>query len=533
MAPDAHTESSLTPSTAGHSSAQADVFGGNKKSSKPKEKAKIGQATISAMDKTSIETKTSKSSQSPFTASIHNPSKVPADMKTVKVDNLVGGFHDYHGTPVINKNDKNVAEEVITTTFYLSTVLESTEADVTPIVTKSWANVCSSTIQRKASTSSILQQKAVTQDDTASSRTPTTPAEFPALSTVSSGPTSLRIEPQKSGINQGTSISPTEKLQVVDDDGQHLAPTESVLSVADFPAVLPPSPPVTAASPSVSYAKVAQSPAKPDTPTLTETNVWASKEHSALVEQPLDNLYVMIRQERQGLLKGPQITIHSGTEAVTGIFKRAAMAASSVLNAHFVKNPEVFEYHLSPEDTVDPRAIHYLLVSYMHGISKDLEACAVPWLNTFSQNVALLRAARKLGMEPYTKHILTSHVIYLKDHIPSYEEIAIIERNKTWEKDPLWTKMLNNLCYARHMRYLPDPDNFEAFLEDHPVLRKAMEVTDSYFYSRSEERHAEMLRRNAEANETVEPAKRKADAQSGEGLGMVTVEEAVATQLLG
>jgi hypothetical protein len=39
------------------------------------------------------------------------------------------------------------------------------------------------------------------------------------------------------------------------------------------------------------------------------------------------------------------------------------MAASSVLNKHFAKNPESLDYHLSAEDIVDPDAIRYPLSS--------------------------------------------------------------------------------------------------------------------------------------------------------------------------
>jgi hypothetical protein len=203
---------------------------------------------------------------------------------------------------------------------------------------------------------------------------------------------------------------------------------------------------------------------------------------SVVFNQPLDNLYVMIRQEREVLLKGPQITVYSGKFAVGGIFKRAAMAASSVLNKHFVKNPGLLDYHLSTENIVDPDAIRYLLDTYIHEMSRVVVPYAAEVQDKFSKNIAILRAARKLGMEPYTKHILNVHVDYLKEFIPSYEEIAIVEFNKTSDKDPLWTNMLNHLTYARHNEYISDPYNFEVFLEKHPVLKRAMAIADRYFY---------------------------------------------------
>jgi hypothetical protein len=102
--------------------------------------------------------------------------------------------------------------------------------------------------------------------------------------------------------------------------------------------------------------------------------------------------------------------------------------------------------------------------------------------NKFSKYIAILRAARKLDMEPYTKHILNLHINYLKEFILSYEEIAIGEFDKTSNEDPLLISMLNHLSYARHNEHIPDPHDFEAFLEKYPVLRRAIAIADRYFY---------------------------------------------------
>jgi hypothetical protein len=273
---------------------------------------------------------------------------------------------------------------------------------------------------------------------------------------------------------------------------------------------------------------------------------------SPVVNQCLDNLFVMIRQQRQALFEGPLITLHINQIAINGIFKRAAMAVSRVLNEHFTMYPKSIEYRF-PTDVLAPEAVRYLLMSWMWEVSQDFEVFAVPVQDTFAKNVTLLRAARFLGMERYTKHILTAHIDYLKTALPSYEEIAIVEHNATSDQDPLWTQMVNHLCHDRFKKLFPDPDDFAVFLEDHYRLKAAMESADDYFSNAAKKRwernqaagragwqvieeerrtrwkqnETEKHGRIAKEKKAAEPLKRKMDAQGGSGLMMATEEEAM------
>lgn len=199
------------------------------------------------------------------------------------------------------------------------------------------------------------------------------------------------------------------------------------------------------------------------------------------VKQDLDNLFEMIRQQRLKLVRGPQITFYIGEIAVHGVPKRAAMAASSVLNDYFTKNPAELTYHCS--DTVSPKAVRVLLVSWMKETCKVFEAYPVPEQKTFAQSVAVIRAARSLGMERYTEPLLADHVHYVSACLPSYEEIIIIEQSAVSSKDPLVTAMVNHLCHDRYEGLIPDPKKFAAFLEKHPILKSAMAYTDHYWRS--------------------------------------------------
>lgn len=166
----------------------------------------------------------------------------------------------------------------------------------------------------------------------------------------------------------------------------------------------------------------------------------ATSQHTPVVDQPHDNLYTMIRQQRELLFHGPLITAHIGDRSVTGIYKRVAMATSSVLHKYFSKHPESVDFTV--QDYIAPEAVEYMLVTWMNEIRHEFEVFAMPLQSSFSINIAILRAARLLGMELYAKWILTKHVEYLRENIPSYEEIILVERNKASDHD---RKYLGNI----------------------------------------------------------------------------------------
>ncbi|KAF1919153.1 hypothetical protein BDU57DRAFT_132248 [Ampelomyces quisqualis] len=204
-----------------------------------------------------------------------------------------------------------------------------------------------------------------------------------------------------------------------------------------------------------------------------------AKSTSSVCDQSCENLYVTIRQQRQALFQGPKITLHAGSTAIGDMYKRVAMAASPVLHKYFVEHAERLEY--SFQGDIAPGAVWYLLDTWMGDIRDVFEVYAVPGQDSFIKNVSLLRAARMLGMEQYVRHILEVHVKYLKNKLPTYEQIVIVESNATSDKDPLWTSMVNHLCHDRYKQMMPDAEDFGAFLEGHPRLKAAMASADAYF----------------------------------------------------
>ena len=260
---------------------------------------------------------------------------------------------------------------------------------------------------------------------------------------------------------------------------------------------------------------------------------------SLVVDQGLENLLEMIRPKRQALLKGPRITIHVGDTSVTGIAKPAAMAASSTLQKHFARNPQSMEYRFS-RGQIHPGAVRLLLIGWMQDICNEFEAHAIPSQKTFAEDIALLRAARLLGMQNYCPHIMADYINYLKSELPSYEEIVAVEKNAKSDNDPLWTTMVNHLCHERYKGLIHDAEEFERFLEKYPRLKKSMKAADAFFSKyakqRAEVREAECRQRwkrnQAERHQqislqrrTAESLKKKLDTK-GSGLLTVTADEA-------
>lgn len=263
-------------------------------------------------------------------------------------------------------------------------------------------------------------------------------------------------ESASGGDVKASAPAPAEKessAQIKDDSAEQAKEDLAHTSTDAYMAVtLPASPPQTPKSSSESHEKMAKTPstglraavpAQPNSP--SELHVF---------NQGPDSLFDMIRQQREKLLDGPKITVYIGSTAVEGVYKRAAMASSSVLNRHFTNNPESAEYRFE-QGLVFPDAVRYLLVTWLPEACQGFEACAVRMRNTFGENVALLRAARLLGMERYASHILVIYRGYLKTELPSYEEIAIVEENASSDKDPLWTTMVSTHKHPRTSTHTP------------------------------------------------------------------------------
>jgi hypothetical protein len=207
-----------------------------------------------------------------------------------------------------------------------------------------------------------------------------------------------------------------------------------------------------------------------------------------MVHQKLDHWLLMIRFERMNLVKGPKITVYIGDLAIKNVPKRAAMALSKKLNDYFNANPGSTRFDIDA-GLLTANAVRTLLVHWPQRTSPKFEAHEV-WIHGgFRRNIAVLQAARFLGMERYTNNIMQHHVEYMRTQIPHYDEIATVEAMRSSDKDPVWTTMVNHLSQLRHTGQIDDAIKFSKFLKRHPELASAMNRTDQYFRDKAAQKH--------------------------------------------
>ncbi|KAF2450037.1 hypothetical protein P171DRAFT_481086 [Karstenula rhodostoma CBS 690.94] len=222
-------------------------------------------------------------------------------------------------------------------------------------------------------------------------------------------------------------------------------------------------------------------------PTATSTSIKPKPKSDVVVHQKLDNWMLMIRQERIAMMKGPKITIYIGTVAISNIPKRAAMAVSKTLNHFFTDNRQSSRFDFEA-GLLTQKAVRALLVHWLQETSDIFEAHEVPLQGSFTRDMAVLRAARYLGMEPYTKSMLNYYTNYMRTTVPTPREIGCVEAMRTPWKDPVWTALINRLARLRHTGQIEDPEKFSRLLIKHPDVAYYMDRTDEYLKNRAAEK---------------------------------------------
>ncbi|KAF2726481.1 hypothetical protein EJ04DRAFT_599721 [Polyplosphaeria fusca] len=215
-------------------------------------------------------------------------------------------------------------------------------------------------------------------------------------------------------------------------------------------------------------------------PPTTSLAAICRKKHRSpepVVKQELDDLLNMSRDERMSLLSGPKITIHVGKTVVRNVWKRAAMAASALLNDFFMKHPKSLEYHFE-EGEVDVAALVSSLIVYMKDITVPFEASPIKPKTDIMKSIALIHTCGVLGMDAYTERIRHRLTMYLEKNLPEYEEIVALEESLASADDPLYVSLADCLAGARYLGRIPDRQEFADFLEQHTDLKAAMAESD-------------------------------------------------------
>jgi hypothetical protein len=191
----------------------------------------------------------------------------------------------------------------------------------------------------------------------------------------------------------------------------------------------------------------------------------------------LTNIMKLGRPHRKQLLLGDTWAICMDNRIICNIPKNLLMAVSRVAQATIKANPTATGINIEA-GKVAPAAIQHI-AKWLTKVCHTPYPFRLPSRNVTSDTMAVLPAARVLGMEPYTSHIFNYWMAYLAEYIPPYEVITAIEANALTPHDAMFTHMANTLARLRYLKQIEDADVFEAYLMDHRMLRDKMVAIDA------------------------------------------------------
>lgn len=191
------------------------------------------------------------------------------------------------------------------------------------------------------------------------------------------------------------------------------------------------------------------------------------------------NVYDLTVDERRGLLDGPKAEIYiETTRAFRNAPIRALMAWSPKANAHFRANP-LSRKVAFPASAADVSAVQNVLrATVTHaGMGKDALGAVFPG-NTLTDAVKNYQAALTLGVKRRVEHIAKAIAGHISAGLLSYEAVTLIATCVP-PSDEVFHYLAHNLATRRFQRQIPDPEDFEKYLETMPKLKEAMAEIDA------------------------------------------------------
>lgn len=183
-------------------------------------------------------------------------------------------------------------------------------------------------------------------------------------------------------------------------------------------------------------------------------------------------------KQRKELGRGPKTCIVLGGVPIQGIPKKMLMQVSEMANDFFTKQPRANQIYL-PANSMAMAAARELMawVSDVCTSPKEFSVKLRFLSNTSdadAQNIAIMSAARYLGMSTYVRHFTRHYCDEIRRQMLSLDTIALIEKFFAVD-DPVFECLVNNLAHHRSKQNLPGQEQFEEFIKDHPKLAAAME----------------------------------------------------------
>ncbi|KAF2703273.1 hypothetical protein K504DRAFT_508189 [Pleomassaria siparia CBS 279.74] len=187
------------------------------------------------------------------------------------------------------------------------------------------------------------------------------------------------------------------------------------------------------------------------------------------------------REQREELGRGPKVSLEVRGVYIRGIPKGMFMQVSERAHDLFTKNPHM-DVARFPESGMAPAAVKEIAAWITDICSAPKEFSlkirfAGNTADADAQNLAIMNAARNLGMSAYIRHFTRHYCEDIRKGITTMKLIALIERTATVD-DPVFECLVNNLTLHRTMQNDADRQQFEEFLKDHKRLGEAMAKVD-------------------------------------------------------
>ncbi|KAF2634720.1 hypothetical protein P280DRAFT_231955 [Massarina eburnea CBS 473.64] len=255
-------------------------------------------------------------------------------------------------------------------------------------------------------------------------------------------------------------------------------------------------------------------------PTSTNKNVSTSQSApkvSALNQAPsktidkeksdIRDLRTWNQKDRKWLLRdNVRVKIFQGSGPTAQVI---CQVSKYLFNVASNKAPELLvgrhrnEVHL-PSD-IDPMGVRLLIRELMRIVHHRSQAGRMTGTTTYN-DLVMHCAAVMLGMEMYTHHNFMWHMAIFKNELISYEDIDAVCALPVCMDTPstrIFDSVARTLAYNVRKDYIPDVDDFDAYLETNERLRDAITAANRKYltWSKHEEHRARMREREAKQAE--------------------------------
>ena len=213
---------------------------------------------------------------------------------------------------------------------------------------------------------------------------------------------------------------------------------------------------------------------------------WAATGH-------LPDVRNLSRDQREDLGRGPKVTITVGGVPTPTMPKKMLMQVSEVANDYFTKNPNakimpfprgcmvggaVCEFVKWINDICTASKEFSVKIRFSH-ITKDAD----------TQNLAIMQAARVLGMSTYIRHFTRHYCDDIRKVLLPLDTVARIEQFTTTD-DPVYECLVNNMAHHRSKKNVADQQQLDQFLVAHPRLAADLAKANAKIQEKREVRTA-------------------------------------------